>query len=80
MPQRQGKGGKEAGQVLQSAAPGPVRGRAINDRAGERSGTVAVFRNLPEKESRDKEGEVAVGLRAPTVSRGAPGRAEPWPW
>lgn len=53
--------------MLQSTAPGPVRGQAINDRAGERSGTAeAVFRNLPEEESRDHEGQVAAaGLQAP---------------
>lgn len=35
--------------MLQSAAPGSVRDRAINDRAGERSWTEAVFRNLPSR-------------------------------
>ena len=57
--------GREGGwQVLQSTVPGPVRGQAINDRAGERSQTAAVFRNLS-KESRDQGGQAAAGLQAP---------------
>lgn len=41
------QGREGAGQVLQSAAPAPVRDGAINDRVGDRSPAAAVFRNLP---------------------------------
>ena len=41
------QGREGVGQVLQSAAPAPVRDGAINDRVGDRSPPAAVFRNLP---------------------------------
>lgn len=71
VPQQQGKGGKEAGQVLQSTAPGSVRGQEpLTTGWGEKSAG-AVFRNLPAEESRLREArrrpavaEVA-GLQAP---------------
>ena len=65
------------GQVLQSAAPAPVRDGAINDRVGERSPLRLFSGTCLEEESRDGRPAGARPAAGSSVSRGAPGRAGP---
>ncbi|XP_046518827.1 granulocyte colony-stimulating factor receptor isoform X2 [Equus quagga] len=65
------KGGKEAGQVLQSTAPEPVRAEPLTTGLGTEA-PAAVFRNCLEEESRERGGQAAAGcrlLREPQAGR-----------
>ena len=77
MPASTMQGREGVGQVLQSAAPAPVRDGAINDRAGDRSPLRLFSGTCLEEESRDGRPAGARPATGSSVSRGAPGRAGP---